>query len=106
MERKARTKAVEKLNTERENFTNLENLYFALKEKNKKMKETLESAFILGRGMYREYCALYYYYTFLLNCAYWIQSGWNEPLAICQGQEEGNPTPATSAEESVPGHLP
>ena len=100
--KEALTQAVDKLNTERENYTNLDSLYSSLKEKNKQIKETLESAFILGRGMYEEYCALYYNYTFLLNYAYWIQSGWNEPLAICQGQEEGNPTPPTPAEESVP----
>ena len=100
--KEALTKAVDKLNTERENFTNLENLYSSLKEKNKQLKETLESAFILGRGMYEEYCALYNNYTFLLNYAYWIQGSWSEPLAICQGQEEGNPTPATPVEESFP----
>ena len=98
--KEALTKAVDKLNTERENFTNLQNLYSSLKEKNKELKETLESAFILGRGMYEEYCALYNNYTFLLNYAYWIQGGWSEPLAICQ--EEGNPTPATPVEESFP----
>ena len=38
----------------------------------------------------------------LRNYAYWIQSGWNKPLAICQGQEEGNPTPPTPAEITVP----
>ena len=96
------TKEVDELKTERKNYSNLENLYSCLKDKNKRTKETLESAFILGRGMFEEYCALYNNYTFLLNYAYWIQSGWNEPLAICQGQEEGNPTPATPAEESVP----
>ena len=100
--KEALTKAVDKLNTERENFTNLENLYSSLKEKNKQLKETLESAFILGRGMYEEYCALCNNYTFLLNYAYWIQCSWNKPLAICQGQEEGNPTPATPVEESFP----
>ena len=52
--------------------------------------------------MYEEYCVLYYNCMLLLNFAYWIQNGWNEPLAICQGQEEVNPTPATPAEESVP----
>ena len=97
--KEALTKAVDKLNTERENFTNLENLYSSLKEKNKQLKETLESAFILGRGMYEEYCALYNNYTFLLNYAYWIQGGCNEQLAIRQGQEEGNPTPATPTEK-------
>ena len=100
--KEALTKAVDKLNTERENFTNLENLYSSLKEKNKQLKETLESAFILGRGMYEEYCALYNNYTFLLNYAYWIQGGCNEPLAICQGQGEGNPTQATPAEKPSP----
>ena len=90
------TKAVDKLNTERENF------YSSLKEKNKQLKETLESAFILGRGMYEEYCALYNNYTFLLNYAYWIQGGCNEALAICQGQEEGNTTPATPTEKEFP----
>ena len=87
---------MEKLKTEKENYSNLENLY------DKKIKETLEWAFNLGRGMYEEYCVLYYNYTLLLNYAYWIQSGWNEPLAICQGQEEGNSTSATPAEETVP----
>ena len=38
--KEALTKAVDKLNTERENFTNLENLYSSLKEKNKHLKET------------------------------------------------------------------
>ena len=64
------TKAVDELKTEREK------LYSSLKSKNKKIKETLESAFILGRGICEEYCALYYNYTLLLNDAYWIQSGW------------------------------
>ena len=100
--KEALTKAVDKLNTERENFTNLENLYSSLKEKNKQLKETLESAFILGRGMYEEYCALYNNYTFLLNYAYWIQGGCNEPFAICQGQGEGNPTQATPAAKPSP----
>ena len=85
--KEALTKAVDKLNTERENYSNLENLYFSLKEKNKQLKETLESAFILWRGMYEEYCALYNNYTFLLNYAYWIQSGWIEPIVICQGHK-------------------
>ena len=96
------TKAVEKLNTERENYSNLEKSYSSLKEENKTMKDVLEWAFNLGRGMYEEYSVLYYNYTLLLNYAYWIQSGWNEPLAICQGQEEGNPTPATPAEVTFP----
>ena len=100
--KEALTKAVDKLNTERENFTNLENIYSSLKEKNKQLKQTLESAFILGRGMYEEYCALYNNYTFLLNYAYWIQGGGSEQLAICQGLEEGNPTPATPTEEEFP----
>ena len=31
-----------------------------------------------------------------------FRRGWSEPLAICQGQEEGNRTPATLVEESFP----
>ena len=76
------TKAVEKLKTERENYSNLEKSYSSLKEDSKTMKEVLECAFNLGRGMYEEYSVLYYNYTLLLNYSYWIQSGWNEPLAI------------------------
>ena len=65
------------------------------------MKETLEWAFNLERCMYEEYCVLYFNYTLH---AYWIQSGWNEPLAICQGQEERNPTSATLQKKQF--HLP
>ena len=67
-----------------------------------KMKETVEWAFNLGRGMCEEYYVLNFNYMLFLDYAYCTQSGWNEPLTICQGQEEGNPTPPTPAEETVP----
>ena len=71
------TKAVGELKTGRENYSNLEELYSSLKEENKKITETREWAFNLGRGMNEEYCVLYYKYMLLLKFAYWIQSGWN-----------------------------
>ena len=35
-----------------------------------KMKDSLELAFNLGRGMYEEYCVLNYNYMLLLDYAY------------------------------------
>ena len=101
-------KAVEQRNEEREKYDNLHKLYSSLKDENTNLKEVLEWARDLGKDMYNEYSALYNSYMLLLHYAYWITpSAWNEQLALCPGQEEGNPTPAgTPAEGTVPFTLP
>ena len=95
------TKAVDELNTLKEKCSDLEKLCFPLKMENRKMKRAFDWAFDLGKVMYEEYCVLNRNYTSLFNHV-WIQGGWNVPLAICQGQVEGYPTPTNPAEESAP----
>ena len=106
--RKGVKKAVEQRNEEREKYHHLNKSYSTLKEENANLKEVLEWARDLGKDMYNEYSALYNSYMLLLHYAHWITpSAWNEPLALCPGQEEGNPTPAgTPAEGTVPFTLP
>ena len=95
------TKAVDELNTLKEKCSELERLCFPLKRETKKIRQALEWAFDLGKFMYEEYCVLNNNYTSLFNHV-WTQGGWNVPLAICQGQDEGHPAPANPAEKSVP----